>query len=189
MYVEFCSQFLTVHSNCTWKPLSLLLLILLSKSELLLVNLNGSNGLRDVNVIVLGFVTLGLNLGFSINKYLPLNSVPFNLTNSSQTCFGVAIQTWPLVLFGLADLMVNLHDNFCEDMLLTFKPKSLYMSSMPTFKSNLQYILCFCGEIGFPVALVSKSVWVQLAHALFLPLFWITYCVYYCSLGVYHKFW
>ena len=158
MYVEFCREFLTVLSNCTWKPLSLLLLILLSKSELLLVNLMVQ--MNYENVTVVGFVTLGLNLRFSINKYLPLNSVPFNLTNSSQTCFGVVIQTWPLALSGLADLMVNLHNNFCEDMLLIFKPKSLYMSSMPTFKSNLQYILCFCGEIGFPVALVSKSVWV-----------------------------
>ena len=70
----------------------------------------------DVNVIVLGFITLGLNLGSSINKYLLLNSMPFTLTNSSQTCFGAVIQTWPLVLSGLADLMENLHGNSCEDV-------------------------------------------------------------------------
>ena len=42
--------------------------------------------------------------------------MPFNLTNSSQTCFGAAISTRPL--------MENLHDNFCEDMLLILKQKN-----------------------------------------------------------------
>lgn len=157
MYGEFCTEFLTALSNCTWKSLS----FLLSKSELLFINLNGSNGLGDVNVIALGFVTLGLNLGSSINKHLYVNSMSFILTHSLQTWFGAVIQTWTLVLSGLADLMENLHDYFCEDMLLIFKPKSLQMFSIPTFKSSLQYILCFlwwdwfCCCIGFKIGLGS----------------------------------
>ena len=64
---------------------------MLPRSRLFLINLNGSNQLRDVKIIVFGFIILGAVLASSIIKHLPLNDMPFDLTNSSQTCFGAII--------------------------------------------------------------------------------------------------
>ena len=63
----------------------------LPRSGLSFANFNGSDRLGDVKFILFGFATLGFTLAISINKNLPLNYTPFNLTNSSQMCFGAVI--------------------------------------------------------------------------------------------------
>ena len=51
--------------------------------------------------------------------------------------------------------MENLHGDLSEDLILNQKVcRSLQCSRLSL---GIQHILCFCGEIGFPVVLVSKS--------------------------------
>ena len=60
---------------------------LLLRSGLLFKNLNGLNQLGDAKFIAFGFVSLH----FTFKTNVPLNFTPFNLTKSSQTCFGAVI--------------------------------------------------------------------------------------------------
>ena len=55
---------------------------IVTKLRTIVINRNGSNRIVNVKFIVFGFVTLGFPFASSLNKYLPLNSTPFNLTNS-----------------------------------------------------------------------------------------------------------
>ena len=72
---------------------------------------------------------------------------------------------------GFADLMENLHGNLCEDMLLILNQNVRRCLQCSRLTLGFQHILCFCGKIGFPVALVLKSDVVQLANVLFLRFF------------------
>ena len=85
----------------TRKLISSMCSISLPRSAILLANPNGSNRFEDVKFILFEFVTLGFTLAISINKNFPLNSTPFNLTNSSQTCFGACYVNTTFGFLGL----------------------------------------------------------------------------------------
>ena len=169
MYFEFWWELLTgiLKSAHKWHSLCS---ISLPRSRLWFTNLNGSNWLRDVKCILFRFIILGFTLAISLNKNIPLNSKPFNLTNSSQTCL-VLLYNCDLWFFGFADLMENLHGNLCEDMLLVLNQKDHRCLQCSHLRLGFQHILGFCGKIGFPVVLLSKWDLVQLENVLFLCFF------------------
>ena len=66
----FCWEFVTILLKPIWKSFSSLLSISSPRYGRVFISLNSSDWLGDVKLIVFEYVFLGLNLAFSINKYL-----------------------------------------------------------------------------------------------------------------------